>query len=96
MAAIDLAPEVGDDFDRIIDHLLEHEVTEATDRIDEIVGALSILEGNPLIGRSTTGDLRELVIGQRSKGYVALYKFVAEIDTVFILAIRAQKEAGYK
>jgi len=96
MATIELAPEVGDDFDRIIDHLLEHEVTEATDRIGEIVGALSILEGNPLIGRPTTGDLRELVIGQRSKGYVALYKFVAEIDTVFILAIRAQKEAGYK
>ena len=96
MATIELAPEVAEDFDRVIDHLLEHEVVEATDRIDEIVSALSVLEGNPHIGRPTMGDLRELVIGQRSKGYVALYKFVAEIDTVFILAIRAQKEAGYK
>lgn len=96
MAIIQLAPEIGDDFDRIIDHLLEHEVTEATDRIDEIVDALSVLQGNPRIGRPTAGDLRELVTCQRSKGYVALYKFVAEIDTVLVLAIRAQKEAGYK
>ena len=96
MAIIELAPEVANDFDRIVDHLLEHEVAEAADRIDEIVSALSVLEGNPYIGRQTTGDLRELIIGQQSKGYVALYRFVAEIDTVFILAVRAQKEAGYR
>ncbi len=96
MAIIELAPEVGDDFDRIIDHLLEHEVRETADRIDEIFSAISVLERNPLIGRPATEDLRELIIGQRSKGYVALYRFVAEIDTVFILAIRAHKEVGYK
>jgi hypothetical protein len=38
---------------------------------------------------------RELVIGRRSHGYVALYRYVAEIDTVFILAIRSQRDAGY-
>ena len=96
MATIELAPEIGDDFDRIIDHLLEHEVAEASNRINEIVNAISVLESNPLIGRPTKDDMRELVIGQRSKGYVALYRFVAEVDTVFVLAIRAQKEAGYK
>ena len=37
-----------------------------------------------------------LIIGKRSKGYVVLYEFVAEIDRVFVPAIRAQKEAGYK
>ncbi len=96
MAKIELAPEISDDFDRIVDHLLEHEVIEATVRIDEIVSAISVLENNPHIGRPTTEDLRELIIGQHSKGYVALYRFVAELDTVFVLAIRAQKEAGYK
>jgi toxin ParE1/3/4 len=35
------------------------------------------------------------VIGRGARGYVALYRHVAEIDTVFILAIRGQKEAGY-
>ncbi len=57
--------------------------------------AIDVLEHNPLIGRVVTGDLRELVIGRRTHGYVALYRFVAEFDTVFVLAIRGQKEAGY-
>ena len=53
------------------------------------------LERNPLIGRPSRAGLRELVIGQRLRGYVALYRYVSEIDTVFVLAIRSQKEAGY-
>ena len=96
MATIELTPEVADDFDRILDHLLQHEIPEAENRIHAIVQAISVLETNPMIGRPIAGDLRELIIGQRSKGYVALYRFVAEIDTVFVLAIRVQKEAGYE
>jgi toxin ParE1/3/4 len=30
------------------------------------------------------------------RGYVALYRYASEIDTVFILALRSQREAGYK
>jgi hypothetical protein len=40
-------------------------------------------------------DLRKLVIGRRAHGYVALYRYVEEVDTAFILAIRGQREAGY-
>lgn len=50
---------------------------------------------NPLIGRPVRADLRELVIGRRARGYVALYRYVAELDTAFALAIRGQEEAGY-
>ena len=50
---------------------------------------------NPLIGRPVYADKRELVIGRRARGYVALYRYVAEIDTVFVLALRSQREAGY-
>ena len=39
--------------------------------------------------------MRELVIGRRARGYVALYRYVAELDTVFVLAVRGRKEAGY-
>jgi hypothetical protein len=38
---------------------------------------------------------RGLVIGRRSHGYVALCRYVPEIDTVFVLALRRQPEAGY-
>ena len=38
---------------------------------------------------------RELVIGRGAHGYVGLYRYIPEIDTVFLLAIRSQREAGY-
>lgn len=96
MPRIELAPEVRDDFDRILEHLFEHEVADAPSRVEDIVRAIDVLERNPLIGRLVRADLRELVIGRRARGYVTLYRYVAEIDTVFVLAIRGQKEAGYE
>lgn len=95
MARIEHAPEVADDFDRILEHLLEHEVADARSRIEDIIRAVDVLEHNPLIGRAVRAGLRELVIGQRARGYIALYRYVAELDTIFVLAIRGQKEAGY-
>lgn len=96
MPRIEFAPEITDDFERIIDHLRKHEVHQAENRIEQIIETISILENNPLIGRPTDTDIRELIIGRDSRGYVALYQFIEEIDTVFVLAIRGQKEAGYK
>jgi len=96
LARIELAPEVGDDFDRILEHLHQFEVAGAGVRIEEILQGISVLEFNPFIGRRARADLRELVIGHQSRGYVALYRYVPEIDIVFVLAIRSQREAGYK
>ena len=95
MTRIELAPELVEDFDRILDHLARHEVENPGQRIGEIIAAVEILEQNPLIGRPVANSKRELVIGRRSHGYVALYRYVHEIDTVFVLAIRSRREAGY-
>jgi plasmid stabilization system protein ParE len=95
MAYIELAPEVRDDFDRILEHLAEYQVEQPALRIQEIIEALNVLELNPSIGRPTTNDMRELVIGQKAHGYLALYRHVEGIDTVFVLAVRSQREAGY-
>jgi len=96
MARIELAPEVLDDFDRFLDHMARFEVEDAPARIGELVQAIQILTHSPLIGRPVKGGKRELVIGRDSRGYVVLYRFVASVDTVFILAIRSQRERGYK
>ena len=95
MSAIELAAEVGEDFQRILDHLDRYQVEHPGRRIQEIIEALNVLEHNPLIGRPMAKGQRELVIGRRSHGYLALYRYVTEIDTVFVLAIRSQREAGY-
>jgi toxin ParE1/3/4 len=96
MARIELAPEVLDDFDRFFDHMAAFEVSDIATRINEILQAVQVLGHSPLIGRKLKGGQRELVIGQGSHGYVALYRFVPDIDCVFLLAVRSQREAGYK
>lgn len=96
MARIELAAGIGDDLDRIFDHLTQHDVRNIASRIREIIQAIAVLEHNPLIGRPTSLDKRELIIGRRARGYVALYRYVVEIDTVFVLAVRSQREAGYR
>jgi toxin ParE1/3/4 len=96
MARIELAPEVLDDFDRFIEHMARFEIADAPARIGEIIQAIQILTHSPLIGRPVRGGRRELVIGRDAHGFVALYRFVASIDTVFILAIRSQREANFR
>lgn len=96
MTHIELAPEVLDDFDRFFDHIAQHDPGSAPERIGGIVDALQILAHSPLMGRPVQGGKRELVIGRAARGYVALYHYVAAIDTVFVLAVRSQREAGFK
>ena len=95
MTRIELAPEVAEDFDRILDHLATYQVENPGQRIGEIITALDVLEQNPLIGRPVATGKRELVIGRRTRGYLTLYRYVPEMDIVFVLAIRSQREAGY-
>ena len=96
MARIELVPEVFDDFDRFFDQIAKFEVEDASQRVGEIIQAVQILAHSPLIGRPVKGGKRELVIGKDGRGCVALYRFVADIDTVFVLALRSQHECGYK
>ena len=96
MARIELAPEVLDDFDRFFDHQQQFGIDDTPERIAEIVQAIQVLSHSPLIGRRVKGGKRELVIGQGSRGYVALYRYLSAVDAVFVLAFRSQRELGYR
>ncbi len=95
MTRIEFAPEVTEDFERIMDHLRSHHVELFQERIDQIICAIDVLSANPEIGRPVYGELRELIVGKGSQGYVALYRYIPEVDVVFVLGIRGQREAGY-
>jgi toxin ParE1/3/4 len=56
MTRIELAPEVGNDFDRILDHLAQYQVENPALRIREIIEAFNVLEYNPMIGRPVRAD----------------------------------------
>ena len=96
MARIEPAPEVFEDFDRFFEHIAQFDVGSAPARIEEILEAVQVLSTSPLIGRLVKDGKRELVIGRGARGYVALYRYVPEMDTVFLLAVRSQRESGYK
>lgn len=96
MARIEFAPDVFEDFDRFLDHMARFGVEDPAVRLRAIVQAIQVLTHSPLIGRPVRGGRRELVIGRDAQGYVVLYRFVPSIDVVFVLAVRSQRESGYK
>ena len=96
MTRIELAPEVFDDFDRFFDHIAQFDPGSAPERIGAIIDAIQILRHSPQMGRPVQGGKRELVIGRAARDYVALYHYLEAIDTVFVLAVRSQREVGFK
>lgn len=96
MAVIRLAPEVRDDLDRILAHLRDHDPEHGPERIGALIDAIDVLASSPLIGRPSGEGRRELVVGRGTRGYVVLYRFDPVGERVFVLAIRAQREAGFQ
>jgi len=90
------AHELGQDVERIVAHLLSHEVPSVDERVAEIFDALWLLTRHPLIGRPVPTGGRELVIGEGSRGYVALYRYDPLDDAVEVVALRSQREAGFR
>lgn len=64
MSQVELAPEVTDDLERVLEHPLQDEAAGPTMRVDALIKAISVLESNPLIGRLARDGLRELDIGR--------------------------------
>lgn len=96
MSRIEIAPEVLDDLDRFVVHMAGFGVEDVSQRVEDLISAIQVLAHSPNVGRRANGGTRELVIGTGSHGYVALYRYVELIDTVFILAVRGRRESGYK
>lgn len=93
---IEYAPRVAEDFARIVAHLLAHDAEGIDARLDAIEAAIGLLATSPAIGRPVADGQRELVIGRGSRGYLARYRYLAELEMVIVLAIRAQREQRYR
>lgn len=83
------------DLERLTDFLLETEPAAAAETARLISEAVLILGNHPLVGRPAEHGMRELIVSRGRTGYLALYSYEEERDTVLILAIRHQREAGY-
>lgn len=95
MAQLIYSRQALSDLDRLTDFLLERDSAAALETAELIAEAVQVLGNHPLVGRSAEQGMRELVISRGRTGYLALYSFEEGYDTVLILAIRHQREAGY-
>ena len=77
--------------------LLEKNAFAAQKASQAIAHHVTLLESNPAIGRPYHDEplLRELIIPFGESGFVVLYHYEAQSDSVYLLAFRHQKEAGY-
>ena len=95
MARVVIAEGARADLDRLFEFLAAEDMRVAREAIEVILDALDVLARHPLIGRPIEKDLREMVISRGKTGYVALYDFHEAIDTVLVLVLRHQREAGF-
>ncbi|MGE5182009.1 MAG: type II toxin-antitoxin system RelE/ParE family toxin [Acidobacteriota bacterium] len=96
MATLIYARRALEDLERIADFLGNTDTDAAELAIELIEEAIALLAHHPLVGRAAEEGYRELVISRGRTGYIALYRYRPRADVVVILAIRHQREAGYR
>ncbi len=84
------------DPERPANFLLQTDPQTGQDTAVVIFEALEILTRHPEIGRKVHFGQRELVISRGRTGYLALYRFMPHFDRILVLALRHQRESGYK
>jgi plasmid stabilization system protein ParE len=84
------------DLDRLFDFIAATDPAAAIHAGEVILDSVRILERHPYVGRPVRGPLRELVISYGRTGCVALYRVAPRLDRVEVLAIRHQREAGWR
>ena len=95
MAEVIYLPRALETLVHALESLYAENPPAAVAALNAIESAIANLAAHPLVGRRVEGDLRELVISFGDTGYIALYRFVVEQDTVRVLALRHQREIGY-
>ena len=87
-----------DDLERIFEFNVQQDPATAPEHLDAVRSAISILDAHPEIGRPAAGPstLRELVISHGRTGYIALYEYSPLEKLVRVVAIRHQREVGYR
>lgn len=92
------AEEALADLERIFEFNFERDPETALQHLAKVRSAVMILEQHPEIGRRVPGRgaLRELIISHGNSGYLALYQHAPGGELVRVLAVRHQREAGYR
>ena len=87
-----------DDLERIFEFNAQSDPAMALDHVEVVRSAVAILDAHPEMGRPVGrgSTLRELVISHGKTGYIALYEYSPIEKLVRVVAIRHQREVGYR
>ena len=95
MAQVIYSARALENLERAVKVPVNENPAAAIDSARAIRDAVEHLAAHPLVGRRIEDDLRELVISFGATGYIALYRFVVQLDEVRVFALRHQREIGY-
>ena len=95
MARVEVTERALADLERLFDFIAEEDPARARKQVLSVRRAFELLAEHPLLGREAEEGRRELVLSRGRYGYSAKYRWLPAEDTVLILAVRHQREAGY-
>jgi plasmid stabilization system protein ParE len=90
--------EAVEDLERIFEFNAQIDPAIALEHVQLIRSAVQILDTHPEIGRLASRELtlRELVTSYGKTGYIAMYEYSSADRAIRVVAIRHQREAGYR
>ena len=95
MARVEVTERALADLERLFDFIAEEDPARARKQVLSVRRAFELLAEHPLLGREAEEGRRELILSRGRYGYIAKYRWLPAEDTVLILAVRHQREAGY-
>lgn len=96
MATVIYAGRALDHLEQAFEFIRREHPAAAAEAVRAITSATTLLADHPLAGRRVHGDIREMVVSYGATGFVALYRYVPWRQEVRILAIRHQRQLGYR
>jgi plasmid stabilization system protein ParE len=95
VARVEVAERALADLERLFDFIAEEDPARARKQVLSVHRAFELLAEHPLLGREAEEGRRELILSRGRYGYIAKCRWLPAEDTVLILAVRHQREAGY-
>lgn len=96
MARVEVTTRALRDLERLFDFIADEDPARARRQVVSVRRAFEVLADHPLLGRAAEDGRREIVLSRGRYGYIAKYRWLPAEEVVLILAVRHQREAGYR
>lgn len=96
MSQVNLSEKAKYDLLRLKEFLTEHSWVASEKVVVEFAKVFDLLERFPVIGPALDDRYRTMPVRFGNRGYVILYYYEMDTDTVHVMRIRHQREHGFE